>query len=155
MHAHAHTHTHQVNIVNYHGRTALQEMERHKPKEFERFTRWQQQQAQRDAQVCGTGDCVVLAFMRPKSMPRQTGSRLIQKLIGFERITDLGPGLDVRVTFAVNAETMAIADLKTGDLVQTPGSFEIAFADGSGDEVVAEIKVIGKQYVVEEFPRVH
>ena len=100
------------------------------------------------------GDCVVLVFMRPKSMPRQTGSRLIQKLIGFERIPDLAPGLDARVSFTLSAETIAIADMKTGDLVQTPGSFELAFSDGSGDEVVVTLRVIGGQYIVEEFPSV-
>ena len=100
------------------------------------------------------GDCVVLAFMRPQKMPKQPGSRLLQKLIGFERISDLKPRAHAQVIFTLSPENLALADLSTGDLVQTPGSFELAFADGSGNEVVAPLEVVGEQYIVEEFPRV-
>ena len=86
-------------------------------------------------------------------MPKQPGSRLIQKLIGFERIADLKPMAIARVAFTLSADTLALADLSTGDLVQTPGSFELAFADGAGNEIVVPLEIIGEQYVVEEFPR--
>ena len=57
LHLHTHTltlthsHARQKEIVNYHGRTALQEMERHKPLDYARYGRMQLEQAERDAQV--------------------------------------------------------------------------------------------------------
>ena len=87
-------------------------------------------------------------------MPQQPGSRLLQKLVGFDRISDLKPGASSQLAFTLDAETLALADLNTGDLVQTPGNFDLSFADGSGNEVVVPLEIVGDQYVVEEFPRV-
>ena len=98
------------------------------------------------------GDCVVLAFLKPLDMPTQPGSKLIQKLWQFERLADIPVGASQHASFVVGAEALALADLATGDIVSVPGSFELAFRDGAGNEATIGLTIEGAQRVLEPFP---
>ena len=98
------------------------------------------------------GDAVVLAFLVPKSLPTQPGSKMLQKLWQFSRAPDVAVGATVELSFAVGPEAVAINDLATGDIISAPGSYTLSFRDGSGASVDVGLEVTGKQHVIESFP---
>ena len=98
------------------------------------------------------GDAVILAFLVPKTLSTQPGSKMIQKLWQFSRVADVAVGATMEVSFAVDPEAVAITDLATGDIVSAPGSYTLSFRDGSGASVDVGLEVTGKQHVIESFP---
>ena len=99
------------------------------------------------------GDCVVLAFLVPKSLPTQKGLKLRQQLWQFERLSDVAVGDTAHAEFLVSAEALAIADLGSGDLVAAPGRYTLEFREGSASEPTSiELTVEGPQVVIEPFP---
>ena len=100
------------------------------------------------------GDCVVLAYLVPKSMPTQPGSKLLQVLFDFGRVEDIPPGGTHAIRIDVGADALKVADLATGDLVSAPGVYELRF-DGHGEAaVVVPLAITGPQTVIEPFPKV-
>ena len=98
------------------------------------------------------GDVVILAYMIPKSLPDQTGSKLLQKLFDFKRFSDVPIGGTVSASFSVSSVGLALTDLSTGNIVSTPGVYELLFTDGSRHELRCMLTVVGKQQIIEMFP---
>jgi len=100
-----------------------------------------------------TGDVVLLAYIIPKALPTQPGSKLLQKLWQFERLSDVASGKSASVTFAITPEAVSLTDLTTGDLVSAPGQFGLVIKDGT-TQLEVQLTVEGKQQILEAFPKV-
>jgi xylan 1,4-beta-xylosidase len=98
-----------------------------------------------------TGDEVVQLYFYPLSMPLQPTSRLIRQLIDYQRV-HLAPGESTIVNFGVSTETFKVAHKLTGDFVSTPGSFEIHFTRGHGEDIIQQFKIEGEEIILEKFP---
>ena len=91
-------------------------------------------------------------YMVPSSMPLQPASRLLKKLVAYERV-HLGPGDATQLTFPVSSATFAIVDKTSGAIVSTPGAFSLSFTNGAGVDVASgPIAVKGSQVVTTPFP---
>jgi beta-glucosidase-like glycosyl hydrolase len=97
------------------------------------------------------GDEVVFLFLEPMSMPAQPQSRLVRKLLDFERV-HLLPGESQTVTFDVSSRTLALVDRATGDIVSTPGEYDLVLTDGVDATVRHRVVIEGDEVVVEPFP---
>ena len=97
------------------------------------------------------GDEVVQAYFCPLATPSQPDSKLIKQLFGYERV-HLAPGERVAVNFTVSSETLRLVDKESGDLVSTPGSFDLIFTDGVDQIIHNRITVSGSQVLVKKFP---
>ena len=90
----------------------------------------------------------------PKSLPTQQDSKLLQKLWSFKRGSDVAVGGIVTMPFAVTAEALALADLRTGDIVSAPGQYDLVFSDGGSSNRTVGLTIEGTQQVLEPFPAV-
>ena len=77
-------------------------------------------------------------------MPRKS-------LFDFQRLSDIRPGATVEVTFTLTEETILLATAD-GDLVKAPGDYLLTFEDGSGEHLKTELRIPGRQRIVEPFP---
>ena len=98
-----------------------------------------------------SGDEVVQAYFVPISTPSQPASKLKQQLFDYARV-HLAPGGTADVHFSVDSATLRLVDRASGDLVSTPGSFQILFTNGNGVEVDAAVTVSGGEVTVKTFP---
>jgi beta-glucosidase len=97
------------------------------------------------------GDEVVFLFSQPTSTPSQPASRLLRKLLDFERV-HLLPGQWQVVTFDVSSASLRLVDRATGDLVSTPGTFDLVLTNGVAEAARHRVVVAGAEVVVERFP---
>ena len=97
------------------------------------------------------GDEVVFLFSQPTSTPSQPASRLLRKLLDFERV-HLLPGQWQVVTFDVSSASLRLVDRATGDLVSTPGAFDLVLTNGVAEAARHRVVVAGAEVVVERFP---
>jgi hypothetical protein len=96
---------------------------------------------------------VVAAYLVPKSLPTQKGSKLLQKLWAFERASDIPVGSKATLSFEVSTKALALADLATGDYVSAPGEYELRFSHGDPEhERTVALTLAGAQQVIEAFP---
>jgi beta-glucosidase len=103
-----------------------------------------------------TGDEVIFAWFAPVpgSLSAQPANRLIKQLFDFERV-HLGPGQSQTLDFTASSETLRLVDKATGDVVSTPGAFDIIFSNGVDNVVVAtRVTVTGSEIVVTPFPSI-
>lgn len=100
------------------------------------------------------GDEVILAFLEPQKLPSQPGSRLLQKLWDFKRVSDVAVGTTTELPFVLTVESLALADIVTGDIVSAPGEYRVRFDDGSGHNASIPLTITGPQRVLEPFPQV-
>jgi xylan 1,4-beta-xylosidase len=98
-----------------------------------------------------SGDEVVQLFFYPLSMPLQPKSVLIRQLIDYQRV-HLAPGETTIVSFGVSAESFKVAHKDTGDIISTPGDFELRVVRGHGDEVKQRFQLVGSENILEKFP---
>jgi xylan 1,4-beta-xylosidase len=96
-----------------------------------------------------TGDEVIQAYFYPMSTPAQASSRLIRQLFDYKRV-HLAPGESTVVTFTASTETLRMV-APTGDIVSTPGKFQLKFTNGVYLEHNVMVTVKGEEKVVEYF----
>ena len=77
----------------------------------------------------------------------------LKSLFDFVRVDNVGAGASTDVTFTVNRDSLLLVS-QAGDRVSTPGTFTLSFENGAGQAVTAEVRVVGKEVVVEAFPTV-
>ena len=75
----------------------------------------------------------------------------MRKLLDFERV-HLLPGESQTVTFDVSSRTLALVDRATGDIVSTPGEYDLVLTDGVDATVRHRVVIEGDEVVVEPFP---
>jgi len=97
------------------------------------------------------GDEVVQAFFLPVATPAQPKSKLRKQLFDYQRV-HLAPGEKAALTFSVTSETLRLADRDTGDLVSTPGDFDVVFTNGVDNSVHNAVEVSGQEVKVAAFP---
>jgi beta-D-xylosidase 4 len=97
------------------------------------------------------GDDVLQAYFLPRSTPSQPASKLRRQLFGYQRV-HLGPAESATVTFKVDTSTLRLSDRATGNLVSTPGQFDLLFTNGADLQVGASVAVTGTEVLVAEFP---
>ena len=97
------------------------------------------------------GDDVLQAYFLPRSTPSQPASKLRRQLFGYQRV-HLGPAESATVTFKVDTSTLRMSDRATGNLVSTPGQFDLLFTNGADLQVGASVAVTGTEVLVAEFP---
>ena len=98
-----------------------------------------------------TGDEVVQAYFLPVATPAQPKSRLLKQLFDYKRV-HLAPGEKATLTFAVTSETLRLADRDTGDLVSTPGAFDVLLTNGVDLNIHNAVTVSGAEVKVAAFP---
>jgi hypothetical protein len=97
----------------------------------------------------------------PISVPSQTGSKLIQRLFDFGRVSDVAVGASARWELKLGAEVLALTDVATGDIVSAPGQYEVWLRRGDGTgpqgggdgDAKVELVIEGTERVIEPFPR--
>jgi len=100
-----------------------------------------------------TGDTVVLAFFKPKSIAEAPFlGPMIRQLYGFERV-HLTPGESTTVSFVVVPRTVQMADTTSGDIAVSRGVYELEFTDGVDQHVRHQVQMEGSSVVVQRFPR--
>ena len=97
------------------------------------------------------GDEVVFLFYEPQSLAAQPQSRLLRKLVDFQRV-HLAPGESALVSFGASSASLRLVDRASGDLVSTPGDFDLVLTDGVAEIARHRVVVEGEQVVVERFP---
>lgn len=97
------------------------------------------------------GDEVVLAFHHPRVLHAQQDHQVVRQLFGFERV-HLEPGQSASVSFAVSASTLHLVDPSTGDVICTPGLYELEFTNGVEQSLRHELVIQGAELVLEKFP---
>ena len=98
-----------------------------------------------------TSDEVVQLFFYPLSMPLQPKSTLIRQLIDYQRV-HLAPGESTIVTFGVSSESFKVGHKDTGDIVSTPGDYELRVTRGHGEDIKQRVELVGREYILEKFP---
>jgi len=93
-----------------------------------------------------TGDEVVQAYFKPSNDPL-----IIKQLFGFQRVTLL-PGESKTISFNLNAQQLKTAD-QLGNLIVSPGAYPLLFTNGNDQTLETTVKVVGKDIVVEPFPK--
>eukprot|EP00928_Gymnodinium_smaydae_P020614 TRINITY_DN17970_c0_g1_i1.p1 TRINITY_DN17970_c0_g1~~TRINITY_DN17970_c0_g1_i1.p1 ORF type:complete len:371 (-),score=52.95 TRINITY_DN17970_c0_g1_i1:46-1158(-) len=95
------------------------------------------------------GDEVVMAYFKPLhvNLPQYPN----KSLFDFRRVSDLAPGADAVVTFAVGQDSIVLAN-DAGDLVRAPGKYMLCFENGAGEVLETELQLTGEQVLVEAFP---
>lgn len=73
-------------------------------------------------------------------------------LWGFERVGGLAAGGERTLTFELGARDLQLADVG-GDLVCSPGSYNITFENGAGAVAWHVVTLAGEKVVVEPFPK--
>lgn len=97
------------------------------------------------------GDEVVQAYFQPRSTPAQPASKLKQQLFDYARV-HLAPGGTADVSFVVNSATLRLVDRASGNLVSSPGEFNVVFTNGNGAQVGGAVTVSGAEVTVKTFP---
>jgi len=92
------------------------------------------------------GDEVALAFFKP---PASLGVPLIRQLFGFQRV-HLKPNESVKVSFTMNAKTLAMGDEK-GDLVGQPGIYGIEITNGVNERLNTKVEIQGSKRILEKY----
>ena len=98
-----------------------------------------------------TGDEVIQAYFLPTATPAQPASRLRKQLFEYRRV-HLSAGGSAQVSFDVSSATLRMSDRATGNLVSTPGTFDLLFTNGVDLQVGARVTVTGEEVVVKTFP---
>jgi len=98
------------------------------------------------------GDEVVFLFLEPASTPAQPQSRLVRKLLDFQRV-HLLPGASQVVSFSASSASLRLVDRATGDVVSTPGAFDLVVTNGVREAARRRVVVEGDEVVVERFPQ--
>jgi len=99
------------------------------------------------------GDTVVLAFFHPKAVGDAASlSPVLKQLFGFERV-HLMPGESTLVTIKVTPETMQMTRKATGDVVVSPGLYQLEFSDGVSLGFKREVRLTGETALVARFPQ--
>eukprot|EP00300_Choanocystis_sp_HF-7_P015483 c19077_g1_i2.p1 GENE.c19077_g1_i2~~c19077_g1_i2.p1 ORF type:complete len:280 (+),score=64.87 c19077_g1_i2:440-1279(+) len=99
-----------------------------------------------------TGDEVVFVFVKPINLPQQPKSKLIQKLVEYKRVHLLA-GASVTIPLALPLSIFNLVDVDTGDIVATPGVFDLVLTNGVDQRILTHFSISGNQVVVEEFPK--
>ena len=97
------------------------------------------------------GDEVVMLFFEPSATPAQPRSRLLRQLVDYRRV-HLLPGESQVVAFAASSRSLRMADRATGDIVSTPGDFDLVVTNGVTEFARRRVVVEGDEVVVERFP---
>ena len=97
------------------------------------------------------GDEVVFLFSQPSATPAQPTSRLVRKLLDFGRV-HLQPGESQLVSFNVSSASLRLVDRATGNVVSTPGDFDLVVTNGVVEAARHRVVVAGAEVVVELFP---
>jgi len=97
-----------------------------------------------------TGDEVVFAYMIPKNLRRQP-TKLVKRLFSYERV-HLESGHSQIVTFLISSSTFRIVEHSTGNIISTPGDFEIDITNGVDHHILSHVTVVGDELLVEAFP---
>jgi beta-D-xylosidase 4 len=97
------------------------------------------------------GDEVIQAYYLPVATPAQPASRLRKQLFEYKRL-HLAPGQSAEVVFTLDSATLRLSDKASGNLVSTPGQFDLLFTNGVQLAVGASVSVAGAEVVVAEFP---
>jgi beta-glucosidase-like glycosyl hydrolase len=97
------------------------------------------------------GDEVVMLFFEPLTTPMQPRSRLIRQLSDYRRV-HLLPGESQTVTFGVSSRSLRLVDRATGNLVSSPGDYDLVLTNGVTEIARQRVVVEGKEIVVERFP---
>ena len=104
------------------------------------------------------GDCVVMCFFRPVSLPTQPRNKLLKQLIDFERVSNISVGGSHVISFTISVNSLALTDASlhdSGDSIVAPGEYQLIVAQGSNEAagiVVMNVSVSGLQRVAEAFP---
>ena len=98
-----------------------------------------------------TGDEVIQAYFLPTATPAQPASRLNRQLFDYQRV-HLGAGGSAQVSFEVSSATLRMSDRATGNLVSTPGTFDLLFTNGVDLQVGARVTVTGEEVTIKTFP---
>ena len=96
-----------------------------------------------------TGDEVVMAYMEPQGISLATHP--VKSLFDFTRVKDLQPGHSAQVSFSFTSKNFLIPN-DAGDLVSSPGLYTLAFENGAGERLEAQLRLTGQEVVVEKFP---
>ena len=78
-------------------------------------------------------------------------SRLLRQLVDYRRV-HLLPGESQVVAFAASSRSLRMADRATGDIVSTPGDFDLVVTNGVTEVARRRVVVEGDEVVVERFP---
>lgn len=97
------------------------------------------------------GDEVVQAYFAPLSTPSQPKSKLLKELFDYVRV-HLEAGAQTTVYFTVTSETLRMTDRDSGDLVSTPGSFDVYFTNGVDQSIHSNVTVTGAELTLKTFP---
>jgi hypothetical protein len=97
------------------------------------------------------GDEVVMLFFEPSATPAQPRSRLLRQLVDYRRV-HLLPGESQVVAFSASSRSLRMADRATGDIVSTPGDFDLVVTNGVTEFARRRVVVEGDEVVVERFP---
>ena len=98
-----------------------------------------------------TGDEVVQAYFLPQATPAQPKSKLRKQLFDYQRV-HLAPGEKATLSFTVTSETLRLSDRESGNLVSTPGTFDVLFTNGVDQLVHNPVTVSGQEVTVAAFP---
>lgn len=98
------------------------------------------------------GDEVVQVYMAPKALTQRT-SPLQRQLIGFQRL-HLNPSMSATASFHLCASAFNIVATDSGDIVSTPGTYNIIVTNGVNLSKKFNITLSGKEVIVEPFPHV-
>jgi len=91
------------------------------------------------------GDEVVLAYFQPN-----TTQPLLKQLFGFQRV-HLDAGQSTTISFMLGTETLKIGN-QDGDLVVSPGSYNIILTNGVEAMLSTEMYVKGSPLIYEKYP---
>merc|ERR1712080_56101 len=92
-----------------------------------------------------TGDEVVMAYFMPVGVKLDVHP--VKSLFDFKRISDVPVGGAVDVVFSVDTKSLLLAT-QEGDLVSTPGVYNVVFENGAGESLKWEVGLTGKQVTV-------
>ena len=81
-----------------------------------------------------TGDVVVTAFFKPLTASvGPSSSRLLKQLFDFDRVTRLGAGHQVEVSFSVSKDDLMLVN-EQGERAVSAGKYELSFSIGDGSK---------------------
>jgi hypothetical protein len=99
-----------------------------------------------------TGDIVIAAYFKFKNVPSQANSKLRKQMFDFVRINDVASGQTKQATFRVTPASLAVSDLRNGNMVSAAGAYELSFEDGSGNADLVALTVTGGDTTLSVFP---
>lgn len=100
-----------------------------------------------------TGDIVITAFLKFKSVPSQVQSKMKKQMFDFVRLNDVAPGQTKEATFDITPAALAVSDVRNGNIIAAAGLYELSFEDGSGESNhQALVTMTGSDDVLSVFP---